>query len=66
MPAKHTLHVALTDHLVGYVQGRVADGISPSASDVVRLALETLIDCEKREVTNAVLPSLYAERRTRV
>ncbi len=66
MPAKHTLHVALTDPLVRYVRGRVADGVSPSASDVVRLALETLIDRESRDAADAALPRHRAERRARV
>ena len=66
MPAKHTLHVALTDPLVRYVRGRVADGISPSASDVVRLALETLIDHERREMANAAPPRARAGRHARV
>ena len=66
MPAKHSLHVALTDPLVRYVRGRVADGVSPSASDVVRLALETLIDRERREATDAAPPHPHAGRSARV
>lgn len=49
MPAKYTLHVALTEPLVRYVRDKVADGASRSASDVVKLALEGLIDRERRE-----------------
>ena len=47
MPAKHTLHVALTEPLVRYVRGKVQEGAYPSASDVVRLALEAMIRCEE-------------------
>jgi Arc/MetJ-type ribon-helix-helix transcriptional regulator len=53
MPAKHTLHVALTEPLVRYVRGKVADGASRSASDVVKLALEGLMDRERQELAIA-------------
>lgn len=46
MPAKHTLHVALTEPLVRYVRGKVEEGTHPSASDVVRLALEAMMQRE--------------------
>ena len=46
MPAKHSMHVALTEPLVRYVRDKVAEGGHASASDVVRLALEAMI---KRE-----------------
>lgn len=66
MPAKHTLHVALTDPLVRYVRGRVADGHHPSASHVVRLALELLIDRETLAATDAASSCPRTERRARV
>jgi putative addiction module CopG family antidote len=47
MPAKHTLHVALTEPLVRYVHGKVQDGAYASASEVIRLALEAMIRSEK-------------------
>ena len=47
MPAKHTLHVALTEPLVRHVRGKVQEGAYPSASDVVRLALEAMIRREE-------------------
>ena len=53
MPAKHTLHVALTEPLVRYVRGRVTDGASPSVSGVVRLAIEALIEREGRLLDEA-------------
>ena len=43
MPAKHTLHVALTEPLVRYVRDQVAAGRHPTASDVIRTALHDLI-----------------------
>lgn len=43
MPAKHTLHVALTEPLVRYVRDQVAAGHHQTASDVVRTALQTLM-----------------------
>lgn len=43
MPAKHTLHVALTEPLVRYVRDQVAAGRHETASDVVRVALQALI-----------------------
>lgn len=46
MPAKYTLHVALTEPLVRYVRDKVTNGAHPSASDVVRLALEAMLERE--------------------
>ena len=53
MPAKHTLHVVLTEPLVRYVRGKVTDGASPSVSGVVRLAIEALIEREGRSADEA-------------
>lgn len=39
MPAKHTLHVALTEPLIRYVRELVAAGHHATASDVVRESL---------------------------
>lgn len=44
MAAKHTLHVALTEPLVGYVGQQVASGQYATASEVVRAALRLLIE----------------------
>lgn len=44
MPAKHTLHVALTEPLVRFVRDLVEAGHYPTASDVVRDGLRTLIE----------------------
>ena len=52
MPAQHTLHVALTKHLVSYVTNQVALGHYASASEVVRAGLRLLIErdvAEQRE-----------------
>lgn len=49
MPAKHSLHVALTGPLVRYVRDKVAGRVHPSASDVVRIALEEMIEREGRD-----------------
>lgn len=44
MAAKHALHVALTEPLVGYVGQQVASGQYATASEVVRAALRLLIE----------------------
>lgn len=44
MPAKHTLHVALTESLVRFVRDLVDAGHYPTASDVVRDGLRALIE----------------------
>ena len=44
MAAKHTLHVALTESLVGYVGRQIASGQYATASEVVRAALRLLIE----------------------
>jgi Arc/MetJ-type ribon-helix-helix transcriptional regulator len=43
MPAKHTLHVVLTETLVRYVRDKVVAGHHPTASDVVRDSLHKLM-----------------------
>ena len=47
MPAQHSLHVALTAPLVGYVNGQIAAGRYATASEVVRAALRLLIERDK-------------------
>ena len=58
MPAKHTLHVALTEPLVRFVRDLVEAGHYPTASDVVRDGLRTLIE---RRGTDEPTPSQPAE-----
>ena len=53
MPAKHTLHVVLSEPLVRYVRQKVMAGEFTTASDVVRASLQeamTRDDNEKRRV----------------
>ena len=44
MAAKHTLHVALTQPLVAFVEQQVASGRFATASEVVRAGLRLLIE----------------------
>ena len=44
MPAKHTLHVALTQPLLEFVALQVATGQYATASSVVRAGLELLLE----------------------
>lgn len=46
MPARHTLHVALTEPLVRHVRSQVAAGRYENASEAVRRALQLLIEQE--------------------
>ncbi len=46
MPARHTLHVALTEPLVLHVRSQVAAGRYENASEAVRRALQLLIEQE--------------------
>jgi antitoxin ParD1/3/4 len=46
MAAKHTLHVALTEPLVSYVDQKVSAGHYATASEVVRAGLRLLIEQE--------------------
>ena len=50
MPAKHSLHVALTETLVRYVRDQVAAGHHHSAGDVVRTALQILMQRDESAV----------------
>ncbi|MCW6512702.1 ribbon-helix-helix domain-containing protein [Lichenifustis flavocetrariae] len=43
MPAKHTLHVVLTETLVKYVRDKVVAGHHLTASDVIRHSLHKLM-----------------------
>ena len=53
MPAKHTLHVALTEQLVRYVRDKVANGQHPTISHAVRASLLMLIEREEAERSGA-------------
>ena len=53
MPAKHTLHVVLTEPLVRYVRDKVAAGHHATASDVVRASLNHLLEREDVEKLRA-------------
>lgn len=44
MPAQHTLHVALTEPLVKYINEQVSSGRYATASEVVRASLRLLIE----------------------
>ncbi|MGI4802505.1 MAG: ribbon-helix-helix domain-containing protein [Janthinobacterium lividum] len=44
MPAKHTLHVSLTEPLLEFVSLQVAAGRHATVSSVVRAALELLVE----------------------
>ena len=44
MPAKHTLHVVLTEALVRYVRDKVVAGHHATISDVVRHSVQGLMD----------------------
>jgi antitoxin ParD1/3/4 len=59
MPARHTLHVALTKPLVTYVAQQVMAGRYVSASAVVRAGLQLLIERNEAE-----LPSLQSPDKT--
>ena len=50
MPAKHSLHVVLSEPLVRYVRDKVAQGQHPTISNVVRASLHAAIE---REQTHA-------------
>lgn len=58
MPAQHSLHVALTAPLVGYVNGQIAAGCYATASEVVRAALRLLIE---RDEVGQHRPSLLLD-----
>lgn len=47
MPAKHTLHVALTEPIVRHVRREVESGHYATASEAVRQALELLIERDR-------------------
>ncbi|MBP0493416.1 type II toxin-antitoxin system ParD family antitoxin [Roseomonas indoligenes] len=49
MPAQHTLHVALTEPLVRYINEQVASGRYVTASEVVRASLRLLIERDAAE-----------------
>ena len=49
MPAKHSLHVVLTEPLVRYVREKVAQGHHSTISDVVRASLRTSIEREEAD-----------------
>lgn len=53
MPAKHTLHVALTEPLVRYVRDKVAAGHHATASDVVRASLHQALERDDIEKLRA-------------
>ena len=48
MPAKHSLHVVLTEPLVRYVRDKVAHGHYLTISDVVRASLRASIELEEK------------------
>lgn len=54
MPAQHTLHVALTEPLVRYVNDQVAAGRYATASEVVRAGLRLLIERAEGEARRPV------------
>lgn len=60
MPAKHTLHVALTEPLKHFVHDQIASGRYATASEVVRAALQALN--ERGKVSSIANPKDYAAR----
>lgn len=56
MPAQHTLHVALAQPLVRYVGEQVATEHYPTASQVVRAALQLMIEQKKIEKRHGAMP----------
>jgi putative addiction module CopG family antidote len=44
MPAQHTLHVAVTEPLLRFVNEQIASGRYATASELVRAALRLLMD----------------------
>ena len=58
MPAKHSLHVVLTEPLVRYVREKVAHGHNATISDVVRASLRASIQLEEaRAVPEKATPT---------
>ena len=49
MSVDQSIHVSLTEPLMRYVRDKVADGEHLTASDVVRVALETLVARDRSE-----------------
>ena len=63
MPAKHTLHVVLTEPLVRYVRDKVMAGHHATASDVVRASLRHLLEREDIEKLKADVSQRAAQVR---
>ena len=55
MPAQHTLHVAVTEPLLRFVNEQIASGRYATASELVREALRLLMDTRKSVQTGVLV-----------